>query len=257
MQIYGLDAHGKLIHALQAERQKSYQCPECSGLVRVRGGRFKHHHFYHVAHSACRLHGKSAVHLHIQLILQKMFTSETIHLEHRFPEIGRIADVVWMNQKLIIEIQVSPISAEEVAARNRDYNSIGYQVIWILHDRQFNRAQLSFAERHLRSSTHYFTNINRFGNGFFYDQYAEIHFKKRIRRSPRLSVDLTQFVFVNSKQLPRHFPQERKKWAFSFKGDLFHHPYAWEPTKRKRIRFFYPTQIYRILLHHLLERFTK
>ncbi|MEM8728221.1 MAG: competence protein CoiA family protein, partial [Chlamydiota bacterium] len=64
-------------------------------------------------------------------------------LEKSFPEIHRIADVVYPPKKIIYEIQYSPITLKEVQQRNRDYATLGYTVIWILHDRHFNRKILS------------------------------------------------------------------------------------------------------------------
>jgi competence protein CoiA len=153
--------------------------------------------------------------------------------------------------------KVSPISADEVQKRNRDYSRIGYKVIWILHDRQFNRSRMTAAETHLRHSPHYFTNINAFGKGIFYDQYALVRFKRRIKRSNRFPVRFKQVSPINFKQLPRQFPSERKKWDLCFAGDLVHRRFLWEGSEKKR--FFLVQWLlhsYRILLHLLLEKTT-
>jgi len=183
-------------------------------------------------------------HRTIQLALKKALAPQQVWLEKSFPQIRRVADVVWPAQKTIFEVQCSPICAKEVQARNRDYQKEGYTVIWILHDRHYNRAYLTPAERSLRSQTHYFTNINSFGHGEIYDQYAHIQWGRRVKRTPRYPITLNQLSHL--KQIPRHFPKERRKWKYSFKGDLFHHPF--QPIKPPPFRF------YRLFFQLLLER---
>jgi competence protein CoiA len=257
MQIYAFNTRGLLLHVTQASRGTIYTCPECAAAVRPRGGGVRRLHFYHLQATSCRLHGKSITHLHIQYALQNMLAPEQVFLEHHFPQIGRRADVYWPAQKIVFEVQLSPISAEEVSARTRDYNKIGYQVIWILHDSRFNRTRMSDAEIQLRSSPHYFTNMTAFGKGIFYDQYAHIHNKVRQKRSNRFPVHFKNVIPVNLKQLPRQFPQERKKWPISFEGDLFNR--AWNckmPTKTFPSLLKWLGSLYRIIFHLLLEKTT-
>ena len=250
MQIYALDHNSLSVHARGAKRGTGYTCPECSQEVRIRGGVSRQPHFYHLSATSCIMQGKSLIHLQIQYALQKMLSPEQILLEHRFPQIGRVADVVWPAQKLVFEVQISPISAPEVLARNRDYSKEGYQVVWILHDRRFNRPRITGAERALRYSPHYFTNINAFGKGFFYDQHAHFHFKRRKARSPRFPIHFKQVLPVNPKQLPGHFPDTRKQWPISFKGDLFQQKVQWQapskPSWTLSLRRFFRS------LHYLL-----
>jgi competence protein CoiA len=255
MQIYAYDVQGNLIPVASAHRGSIYRCPECCSSLRVRGGKLRQLHFYHMESSTCRLHGKSSTHLHIQYSLQKMLYPEKILLEHRFPEIGRVADVVWEAQKIIFEVQVSLISSEEVCARMRDYQVMGYQVIWIFHDRHFNNFRLTPAEIQLRCSPHYFTNINAFGKGIFYDQYSLVRHKKRIQRGPRLPLLLNKVLPVNFKQLPRQLPKERQKWPLSFEGDLISRPHLWT-APRPLARFKSLGNLPRILLHFFLEKTT-
>jgi competence protein CoiA len=255
MQIYAIDALGNLIQAQNAERFETYICPECGSRLRIRGGRLRKFHFFHLQPAQCRSHSKSLTHLHIQLILQKMLAPERVILEHRFPQIGRIADVVWPAKKIIFEVQVSPISAAEVKARNQDYKQMGYQVIWILHDRRFNRYRLTPAEAQLRFSTHYFTNINSFGKGFFYDQHSLVQAKKRIRRSRRFPIYFKNFKHVNEMQFLGQTPPERKKWKISFQGDLFHDSKKWaHPQKNQKRILALIVKLYYTFFGYLLEK---
>ncbi len=180
----------------------------------------------------------------IQLALKNALAPKEVWLERSFPQISRIADVVLPSQKIIFEIQCSPISAQEVRARISDYKSAGYTVIWILHDLHFNRVTLTPAERLLRSHTHYFTNMNPFGYGEIYDQYAPILRGRRTKRTPRYPITLNHFISL--KQIPRHFPKERRSWRYSFKGDLFHQPFQFEKQS--------PFRFYHILFQSLIEK---
>lgn len=182
-------------------------------------------------------------HKKVQLALKKALTPHEVWLEKNFPVIGRIADVVWPAQKLIFEVQCSSISVQEIEARCRDYEKIGFSVIWILHDCCFNRPYLSPAERFLRTKPHYFTNINAMGHGEIYDQYAFIRWGQRIKRTPRYPISPSQLILL--KQIPRHLPKERRKWKLSFGGDLFHQEI---PINMPRFR------LYRFLFQLLLEK---
>ncbi len=257
MQIYALDSENKLIHASHALREIKYQCPECKKELRIRGGYLRQLHFYHLEPSNCHHLAKSATHLHIQHALQKMLGEHAVLLEQRFPEIGRIADVVWPEKKLIFECQVSPISANEVRERNRDYQKLGFTVIWILHDRRYNRSHQTQAEAFLRTSPHYFTNMNALGKGTFYDQYASFQHRLRTRQSERLIVSFKEFTSLNLKQFPRQFPEERKKWAISFEGDLYHRGFQFKKRKRDFFKFLrWLGHFYKIIFRILLENST-
>lgn len=192
MQLYALDPHGNSILATDASRHTDYQCLECGSPVRLRKGDVRHPHFYHTSEEReCRQNGKSLRHLGVQLYLLALFSKEECSLEVRFQEINRIADVVWYPKKLIFEVQCSPITALEVSERNRDYAKLGYQVIWLFHDARFNKKRVTAAEAFVQKDPHYFTNIDRHGNGVIYDQFEIIqHGIRKFRMSP-LAVDLT------------------------------------------------------------------
>jgi competence protein CoiA len=224
MQHYAFDSLGKLIFAKSAERQKDYFCPECQGVVRLRGGLHRQDHFYHLELTpGCRQNGKSAEHLNIQLYFLNVLPEGECFLEYRFPTIRRIADVVWLPNKLIFEIQCSPISAEEILERNRDYLGVGFQVIWIFHDQRFNQTRVSGAEAVLYELPHYFTNIDAEGKGMIYDQFALTMKGWRYSRLPALPLDLSRI----NRGMEHSFASclnvvERrlKKFSFYFSGDL-------------------------------------
>lgn len=118
-------------------------------------------------------------------IIAQLPEGET-QMEKRFPAIHRIADLAWLPQKIIFEVQCSPISLAEIKARKKDYASIGYHLVWILHDRRFNRKWPTLAELFARSGPCYFTNGNK-----FYDQVEILKGRHRLYRGPPLPVNLS------------------------------------------------------------------
>ena len=192
MQICALDSSLTLIFAQNADKRKDYQCIECNQTIRLRGGIHRQAHFYHVQpNRTCKQHGKGMPHLMLQHFIKNLIPDGEVELECRFPLIGRIADVAWHSKSLIFEIQCSPISLEEVKNRNKNYASIGYQVVWIFHDSLYNKHRLSSAEDFLRGEPHYFTNMNEEGEGGIYDQFSLITDRKRIHRLPALPINLS------------------------------------------------------------------
>lgn len=235
MQLYALDLKGELINARQAHRKTDYQCLECCQVVRLRGGPQRQRHFYHVEPTPfCRQHQKGAVHLQLQSYFFQQLPWGDCQLEYAFPSIGRIADVAWLSQKIIFEIQCSPISAEEVLARNRDYQQLGWQVVWILHDRRYNQVRLSAAELALRSSPHYFTNMDQLGVGIIYDQFDICDKGLRLGRLSPLPIDIREkeaLDFLQKQFFPLAVLQQRMSaWNLSFAGDLMsafvNHPHS-------------------------------
>ncbi len=228
MQLFALDNRQQVIIAKLAVKQQDYYCLECNSVVRLRGGLHRQMHFYHVdPDRVCSQKAKSMAHLQTQCYLQQALPFGEAALEVRFPEIGRIADVVWRPQKMIFEVQCSFISAEEVEARNRDYARLGYQVIWILHDKRYNQWRLTAAEAFLRHEPCYFTNIDDDGKGMIYDQYDHYDKGKRKNTLDPLPLQIDQLYRRDQDvELPNNPPgfiaeriENRKVW---FGGDLMH-----------------------------------
>jgi competence protein CoiA len=245
MQLFALDIFGHPISAREATGHIDYRCLECDSTVRKRSGPHRQPHFFHLRESpSCFLSGKGMVHLQIQWRLFELFPRGECELEYRFPSLGRIADVVWLPQRLIFEVQCSSISREELAARNRDYASLGFQVVWILHDSRYNQRLLSSAEQELKEKVHYFSNIDQEGNGLIYDQFDV---KKRNRRTVKLGklpIDLS---------CPKTSPQR----PLYFAGDLHDlkkdSPYILEAKKFQTPFWKILLRPYQILLQIVLE----
>lgn len=227
MQLYAQDQNSIIVYAKNASKHHNYKCLECQSLVRLRGGIHKQNHFYHVEPDRfCRQNGKSQEHLQVQLFLKSELKNDCI-LEKRFKEINRIADAVCLSKKIIFEVQCSPISLEEVKSRNRDYESIGYSVIWILHDQRYNQSTLLAAEQYLQNHQHYFTNINHLRNGIIYDQFRIFDKGRPIFSTKPFPIDVKKlcqnhkFNLIERKELiPEPLFKKIHSQPFCFKGDL-------------------------------------
>ncbi len=225
MQLYALNGEGQIIHACQAIKQVNYFCLECSQVIRMRGGPYRQTHFYHLEPPlACRQSQKGLIHLHLQMYFLRQLSPDDCQLEVRFPSIQRVADVAWPSQKIIFEIQYSPISGQEVLERNRDYQKAGWEVIWILHEERYNKTRLSSAEIALCSSPHFFTNMNREGKGILYDQFEICHQGIRFKRLPPLPIHIHKEAIrpISTLSWPLKMLKKRAlNWKLSLEGDLF------------------------------------
>ncbi len=254
MQVYAFDENRPLL-AAEADKGINYCCPECRGIVRLRRGEQRQPHFFHLKlNPTCRLSQKGMIHLQLQYFVKNLF--ESAEMEKSFPEIGRIADVADDQSKTIFEIQFSPMSLDEAKARCRDYESLGYEVVWILHDQTYNQKQITSTERFLRTKTCYFSNMDSKGKGAIYDQHEEIRGKQRRSKSRPLQVDLRGLQPLPQVQWPIQLKQRAQTWPLYCDGDLIDlilkgkFSFAKRRTQRLiRIKEFYLT-----CLHELLSR---
>lgn len=225
MQLYAFDSKGQLVSARQARRHSDYYCLECQQIIRLRGGPQRRCHFYHLEPTPfCRHNQKGPIHLHLQShFLQKLPPGDCT-LELPFQSVRRIADVAWLSQKIVFEIQCAPISAEEVLERNRDYQQAGWTVVWILHDQRYNQVRLSAAEIALRSSPHFFSNMNSLGTGIIYDQFDICDQGLRYGRLPPLPIQLGETPSLFPTKVTSYplllLEQRASQWNLFFKGDL-------------------------------------
>lgn len=226
MQLYAFDSKGEVIHARQSLKQINYYCLECQRTVRLRGGPYRQTHFYHLEPlDTCRQHQKGPTHLQLQSYFLNHLPPGDCRLEHPFPAIRRIADVAWLSQKLVFEIQCSAITGEEVLARNQDYHRMGWRVIWILHDKRYNQIRLSTAEIALRHSPHFFSNMDPSGKGIIYDQFDICNHGIRRALLPPLPISLQPPFEMLSLNKASSYPlallhQRVLHWSISLRGDL-------------------------------------
>ncbi len=225
MQLYALNSKRQIVNANQAQKHCNYICTECGTCLRLRSGEHRQKHFYHLEPiRTCSLRKKGMIHLQLQNYLYHLLPANDCHLEYRFSEINRIADVIWISRKIVFEIQCSPISSLEITQRNLDYQSQGWRVVWILHDKRYNKEILTPAEKGLQGNPYYFSNMDIDGKGVIYDQFEMIDKNKRVCKLSRLEVDLAapkHFIEPVKKHSLSLCTQKHLKWPFYFEGDLF------------------------------------
>jgi len=243
VQLYAYSLNGQVVSAADAKRYTDYNCLECGQTVRMRGGLKRKAHFFHLQPpSTCRQHAKSMTHLQAQLALLKCLPPGAAELEARFDKIDRIADVAWHAEKIVFEVQCSAISAQEVAARNRDYGSTGYDVVWFLHDRRFGRFRPSEAEIFLENSPHYYTNMDDKGAGYFYD-------------AGRGGQDRFGPLMIDPGRPYRRFQKgKRCNWSLGFIGDASEKGIVLAKQLKSRSIFKLLKERYCRLFHYFLEK---
>lgn len=227
MALYAVD-DDDLIHAADAQNNKIYWCLDCFGPVKRRKGKWKIPHFYHLKVSpSCKLYSKSEDHLIAQLELQRFFPKGVLHVEKPFIQINRVADACLEKEKIIFEIQCSLITEYEVKERIHDYKSIGYDVVWLLDDKRFNKRMARPAEEFLRTTSSYFLSIRR---NIAYDQFEVFSKGKRVKkgrplpinlsrplRAPKREFDNTTYPRqITQLKLCRHFYGDRLSLALHF-----------------------------------------
>lgn len=149
--------------------------------------------------------GKSVAHDEIQHYLKKHIPD--IELEKKVG--NRRSDAVWESRKIVFEIQISPLTHDQAAARSSDYQRAGYQVVWILHEKKFNGPSVSSAERFLRwNYPTYYTN-----GAIFYDQMEVIEGSRRRFQGVPLPIQVMNPYTPFLKIPGRH-------WSLQFVGDL-------------------------------------
>ncbi len=137
------------------------------------------------------------LHLAVQMSIKAMFPEGSVFLEQRFK--GHIADIYWPEKKIVFEVQCSPISYEAAKKRTEDLEKLGLTVIWILHQKTFNKKHLSPSELYfVKQRRSYYTNLSQAGEGWVFDQEEAISDFKRLAKSPPRELDLSELLHKRS-----------------------------------------------------------
>src|SRR3989344_8234682 len=208
MALYAVD-DTDLISAWDAEKKAVYRCLECFRPVKLRKGKNRLPHFFHLSLSpSCRLYSKSEDHLLLQLQLQKSFPHGEIQMEKPLLRINRVADLVWDKKKIAFEIQCSSLYKAEAASRIKEYKTAGYEIVWILDDRIFNKRQLRPAEEFLRNHLAFFASFRRFSPSHIYDQFEIFLEGKRIKKGKGFAIDLSKAHPLMPNSWPSELPSQ-------------------------------------------------
>jgi competence CoiA-like predicted nuclease len=191
-------------------------CPECSQKLRVRHSELKRSHFYHFLGSdlTCRHQGVGLAHRYCQFRIQSSWAKPCL-MEYWFGSIGRIADLYMPLDSLVIEIQYSSITLQEVINRTEDYKSLGLEIIWIFHfDTYINHPlvqSLVFA--------HYFTTIDANDCGEIVDICDDLIRNLDVKSLVYTASDWSASPFSIEKDVVKILWQRHFLWSCCLKGD--------------------------------------
>ncbi len=168
-----------------------------------------------------------------EYILSKLPEGEAI-IEYSLP--NHYADVAWIEKKILFEIQCSPLPIEKAVKRVKDYHEMGFSLVWILHEKSFNRKSLNRSELYLRGQVAYYTNLSVTSHGVIYDQYEHYRDGKRILRSKPLPVDIAKPIYKKNKL---HFEGDRALSPKLIRKEFEKEIKASEPPLGKKLFQFY------------------
>jgi competence protein CoiA len=130
--LYGKTKQGTIEHAANATKCSNYYCPLCCQKLMLKQGKYKRTHFAHFEIS-CTHKEESYVHYHAKYSLGRAIKDlgMVVQIEPYLKACHQIPDIL-INNKIILEIQCSPITVEQLQTRTSAYNKLGYIVIWII-----------------------------------------------------------------------------------------------------------------------------
>ncbi len=125
-------------------RERALHCPNCRGVVHVRGGPDKQMQI-HFAHQrgecVWSTETESVRHARGKIVLahwlQEQFPQATVTLEERLPEPNRIADIFVAHaggQRWAVEFQCAPLDVDEWKHRHEAYRKARVLDTWIIGD---------------------------------------------------------------------------------------------------------------------------
>ena len=128
----------------QWSRERALRCPNCRGVVHLRGGpgkRAQLHFAHQKGECAWSTEAESIRHMRGKVVLaqwlSEQFPQATITLEERLPEPNRIADIFVVHadgQPWAIEFQCAALELDEWQRRHAAYRNAHIIDIWIIGD---------------------------------------------------------------------------------------------------------------------------
>lgn len=132
------DSDGKWIHALNANKQQTYYCPDCQEIVMLKCGKKVHPHFAHYATCQRSLLSENETIEHLQgkqMIYDMCCACQLVaHLEMYLPDLKQRPDIfiTYGTRQIAVEFQCSRLAMEVMQQRTKGYQQAGIEVIWIL-----------------------------------------------------------------------------------------------------------------------------
>jgi hypothetical protein len=135
----------------QWSHQRELHCPNCRGVVYVRGGpgkRAQLHFAHQKGECAWSTEAESVRHARGKMVLaqwlREQFPLATVTLEERLPEPNRIADIFVAHpagRHWAVEFQCAPLELDEWKHRHGAYRKAGISDIWIIGDNRRERRE--------------------------------------------------------------------------------------------------------------------
>ena len=202
------DTQKETVAAWEVTKQQGpFRCPECQEEVILKKGYVNSHHFAHYPESSCtygtgeseyhrqtkyeiyealRLHGNGVSHLKVER-----------HLGDVRPDVS----FCWQGKyEVAIELQISPISPDEIIRRTCSYTAKRIWVLWITP-----------YQRNLSGLTPYRTSV--------WERYLHtLYFGKRyywLERETLLPVHFEPYVLENT--LQKQYDEETQRWHLDWR----------------------------------------
>ncbi len=126
-------------YVLAMEAHKDYgpfHCPECEEELILKQGRVKIAHFSHLPYSECTYAGEpeSQEHINAKLEIYEALKSEPevskLQVERYLKEVRPDISFYFENRYIAIEVQISPLSLDELIRRTTAYTQKNIYVLW-------------------------------------------------------------------------------------------------------------------------------
>ncbi len=125
---FAIDRNGNRVWAGVADDRETYYCPVCNGALIIKNkGQFRAEHFAHKS-GICEdswHYDMSEWHREMQALFDEKYREVVCTAgkeKHR-------ADI--LKDGVVLELQHSPLSAQEYISRNDFYKALGYKVVWV------------------------------------------------------------------------------------------------------------------------------
>ncbi len=136
---------------LSWSREQQLYCPDCRGIVHVRGGpgkRMQLHFAHQRGECAWGNEGESVRHMRGKLVLAQwlrtQFPQGTVTLEERLPGPNRIADILLLHadgQRQAVEFQCAPLELSEWQMRHAAYRAASIVDTWIIGNNRLEKQE--------------------------------------------------------------------------------------------------------------------
>ena len=112
-----------------------FYCPNCDKEVMFVNSVTKIRHFRHYDDNECSSEPDTEQHTLFKKQIYDILVKAGYSCNYEVKIGNRVADIYGVGRglKLVVECQLSPISPEELKARDYDYHKLGFETIWIFH----------------------------------------------------------------------------------------------------------------------------